>query len=233
MSVVRVIKNKDYTAMANYHLKEKEMSLKAIGLLSIMLSLPENWDYSVGGLSAIRKESRNTINEILKELEKFGYLNRTRIRDEKGKIVEVEYTIYESPYLKNQDMDNRDMENQDMDFKAQLNTNIINNLNNKELNNNKEIYKESWECDEYVKHLTKALIEYLNEKVNRAFKSNNPKTTSLVRARLRDGFKETDFINVIETKSEEWLDTEMEKYLRPDTLFGTKFENYVNQRRKR
>lgn len=233
MSVVRVIKNKDYTAMANYHLKEKGMSLKAIGLLSIMLSLPENWDYSVSGLSAIRKESRNTINEILKELEKFGYLNRTRIRDEKGKIVEVEYTIYESPYLKNQDMDNRDMENQDMDFKAQLNTNIINNLNNKELNNNKEIYKESWECDEYVKHLTKALIEYLNEKVNRAFKPNNPKTESLVRARLRDGFKETDFINVIETKCEEWLDTEMEKYLRPDTLFGTKFENYVNQRRRK
>lgn len=111
-----------------------------------------------------------------------------------------------------------------------INNNILNTNNNR---NNKEIYKESWECDEYVKHLTKALIEYLNEKVNRAFKPNNPKTESLVRARLRDGFKETDFINVIETKSEEWLDTEMEKYLRPDTLFGTKFENYVNQRRRK
>jgi hypothetical protein len=120
------------------------MSLKAIGLLSIMLSLPENWDYSVSGLSEIRKESRNTINEILKELERFGYLNRTRIRDEKGKIVEVEYTIYESPYLKNQDMDYQDMENQDIDFKAQLNTNKVNTNISKYLNNKKEIYKEKF-----------------------------------------------------------------------------------------
>lgn len=233
MSVVRVIKNKDYTAMANYHLKEKGMSLKAIGLLSIMLSLPENWDYSVSGLSAIRKESYDTIRAILKELEDYGYLNRTQIKNDKGKFVDVEYTIYEKPLPKNPITEKPITENPLTENYAQLNTNIINNLNNKELNNNKEIYKESWECDEYVKHLTKALIEYLNEKVNRAFKPNNPKTESLVRARLRDGFKETDFINVIETKSEEWLDTEMEKYLRPDTLFGTKFENYVNQRRKR
>lgn len=161
MSVVRVVKNKDYTAMANYHLKEKDMSLKAIGLLSIMLSLPENWDYSVSGLSEIRKESRNTINEILKELERFGYLNRTRIRDEKGKIVEVEYTIYESPYLKNQDMDYQDMENQDIDFLAQLNTNKVNTNISKYLNNKKEIYKEK-----FKKPTLEEIVAYCKERNN-------------------------------------------------------------------
>ena len=138
MAIVRVVKDKNFITMGKYHLKEKDMSLKAIGLLSIMLSLPENWDYSVNGLSSIRKESKNTINEILKELETFGYLNRTRIRDEKGKIIEVEYTIFESPYPKNQDM-----ENQDMDFRPQLNNNKYNNNIIEEINNKKEIYKES------------------------------------------------------------------------------------------
>ena len=136
MSVVRVIKNKDYTAMGNYHLKEKEMSLKAIGLLSIMLSLPDNWDYSVSGLTSIRKESYDTIRAILKELEEFGYLNRTQIKNEKGKFIDVEYTIYEKPIPKNPITENPLTENY-----RQLNTNIINNLNNKEKNIKKERFK--------------------------------------------------------------------------------------------
>lgn len=162
MTVVRVVKSKNYTSMGNFHLREKEMSLKAKGLLSVMLSLPEDWDYSVSGLATINKESRNTINEILNELEKFGYLNRTRVRDEKGKILEVEYTIFESPYLKNQDMDNRDMENQDMDFKAQLNTNINKYLNNKVLNNKEKNIKK----ERFKKPTLEEVVAYCKERNN-------------------------------------------------------------------
>lgn len=99
--------------------------------------------------------------------------------------------------------------------------------------NNKEIYKESWDCDEYVNNLTEAVIDYLNEKTERNYKTKNQKTRTLVKARLRDGFTELDFLNVIDTKCKDWLDTDMEKYLRPETLFGTKFENYVNERKRK
>ena len=73
MSVVRINKNKNYTVMSNYHLRDKNMSLKAIGLLSKMLSLPDDWDYSISGLVSICKENETAIKNTLKELEKFGY----------------------------------------------------------------------------------------------------------------------------------------------------------------
>ena len=132
MAVFRVHKNKNYITMGKHHLKQKDMSLKAIGLLSIMLSLPEDWNYSVAGLKAIRSESKNTINAILQELEKFGYLVRTQIRNQNGIITGYNYDIYEEPYPKNPDMENPDMENPDMDNWYQLNNK---ELNTKELNN--------------------------------------------------------------------------------------------------
>lgn len=107
--------------------------------------------------------------------------------------------------------------------------NNINTNNNKE----KEIYKESWDCDAYVKNVADAEIGYLNELTGRNYRVDNPKSISLIRARLKEGFKVIDIMRVIETKCDEWLDTDMEKYLRPETLFGSKFENYVNQRRRK
>ena len=134
MAVFRVHKNKNYITMGKHHLKQKDMSLKAIGLLSIMLSLPEDWNYSVAGLTAIRSESKNTINAILQELEKFGYLVRTQIRNQNGTITGYNYDIYEEPYPKNPDMENPYLENPDLDNWYQLNNK---ELNTKELNNKK------------------------------------------------------------------------------------------------
>ena len=115
MSVFRVNKNKDYVVMSKYHLKEKNMSLKAKGLLSEMLSLPDDWDYSVVGLSEINQESCNCINSILNELEEFGYLKRTR-NYVNGKISNWIYDIYEKPlYLKNLDIENEDIGNVDIE----------------------------------------------------------------------------------------------------------------------
>ena len=119
MAVVRVEKNTNYTTMCNEHLKDMNLSLKAKGLLSIMLSLPDEWHYSVKGLKAICKESINTINGILQELEENGYLLRNRIYCN-GKISEWEYVIFESKekkklYLENLDIKNEDIENQDIE----------------------------------------------------------------------------------------------------------------------
>ncbi len=97
MAVFRIEKTKDYTVMANHHLRNKSLSLKAKGLLSLMLSLPEDWDYTTKGLSTICKDGVDSICSTVKELEKAGYVKRRRIRDAHGRLTEVEYTILEQP----------------------------------------------------------------------------------------------------------------------------------------
>ena len=97
MSVCRVVKTRDFTIMSNHHLKNKNLSLKAKGLLSYMLSLPEDWNYTIGGLTVVCMEGRDAIREAVKELERQGYVVRTRVRDEQGRLRNAEYTIYEVP----------------------------------------------------------------------------------------------------------------------------------------
>lgn len=97
MAVFRVEKTKDFTIMSNHHLRNVALSLKAKGLLSLMLSLPENWDYTTKGLARICKDGVDSIGAAIKELEKHGYLTRQRIRDSHGRLGDIEYTIHEQP----------------------------------------------------------------------------------------------------------------------------------------
>ena len=98
MAVFRIEKTRDYTVMSNHHLRNAGLSLKSKGLLSMMLSLPEDWNYTTRGLAKICKEGTDSIGSALKELEHAGYIVRNRLRDSKGKIVDVEYVIYETPH---------------------------------------------------------------------------------------------------------------------------------------
>ena len=98
MAVFRVEKNHNYTVMSNYHLRDSGLTLKSIGLLSKMLSLTDEWDYTTRGLAAICKEGVDAIGAALKELELHGYLVRRQLRDSRGRITDTEYTIYESPH---------------------------------------------------------------------------------------------------------------------------------------
>ena len=98
MPVFRVEKNKGYTVMSNHHLRNHALSLKAKGLLSQMLSLPEDWDYTLQGLAQINKESIDAIREAVRELERAGYIERSRERDERGCLRGTVYTIYEQPH---------------------------------------------------------------------------------------------------------------------------------------
>ena len=97
MAVFRVERNTGYTVMSNHHLRNKELSLKAKGLLSQMLSLPEDWDYTLAGLSYINREKIDAIREAVRELERAGYIQRSRERDEKGRLRGTDYIIYEQP----------------------------------------------------------------------------------------------------------------------------------------
>ena len=97
MAVFRIEKARDYTVMSNYHLREMLLSLKAKGLLSLMLSLPENWDYTMKGLARICKDGIDSISGGIRELEAHGYLVRARVRNENGQLGSIEYTILEQP----------------------------------------------------------------------------------------------------------------------------------------
>lgn len=135
MAVYRVNKNRSYTVMANFHLRDKNLSLKAVGLLSKMLSFNDGWKFSTRGLSAICKEGPDAILSALKELEKHGYLVRHRQRDDKGRMSSMVFEIYEepqpdlphtdNPHMENPDVDNPDMDKPHEENPSQINTNQV------------------------------------------------------------------------------------------------------------
>ena len=114
MAVFRIERTRDYTVMSNHHLRNANLSLKAKGLLSMMLSLPEDWNYTTRGLAKICKEGVDAIGAALRELEAAGYIVRHKLRDRQGRISDTEYVIYEQPQLRKPDTDSPDTENPDM-----------------------------------------------------------------------------------------------------------------------
>lgn len=139
MSVIRIHKTKNFTVMSNYHFKERKMSLKAKGLLSLMLSLPDDWDYNVSGLVKLSKDGKDSVMSALQELEKFGYLSRQQLYNEKGQFNGVEYNIFEEPQQGNTIAEKPISENpisskQDAENRRQLNTNQLKTKNNKDIN---------------------------------------------------------------------------------------------------
>ena len=120
MGVFKIEKNRNYTIMSNHHLRDKLLSYKAKGLLSFMLSLPEDWDYSINGLVKVSKEGKKAIRAMLEELEENHYLIRKRIQLQNGQF-DYEYHIYEMPYNQKGETDEGNTEED-----TQINTNIIN-----------------------------------------------------------------------------------------------------------
>jgi uncharacterized phage protein (TIGR02220 family) len=246
MTVMRVNKTNNYTVMSNCHLRDTRLSLKAVGLLSKILSLPDNWDYSIRGLVAICKENETAVKNALKELKEFGYLKVTKLmpdQTESGRIEWI-YDIYEQPQTsqngehqkeEKQQVENLSIEHQYIENRVQLNTK---ESNTEELNtdvlNTKDIY-----IGEVPEELHNApaeripyqeIIDYLNLKTNKHFRPNISKTRSVIKSRWKEGFRESDFKYVIDVKCSQWLnDSQMSKYLRPETLFGNKFESYLNE----
>jgi hypothetical protein len=150
MSIIRVNKTKNFTVMSNFHFKEKRMSLKSKGLLSLMLSLPEDWNYSLAGLVSLSKDGKDSVMAALAELEKFGYLTRTRTTNSKGQFSGVEYDIYEQPQeqkpvAEKQSEEKQNAEKSNSGKPPLLNTKFIKNVSNKSIKelNTKEIEMEA------------------------------------------------------------------------------------------
>ena len=188
MATFRVNKTSDYTVISNYHLREKGMSLKAKGLLTLMLSLPENWDYSISGLASICAENETAIKTGLNELKKFGYLRISKIFPNKkrgNKKIEYVYEIFEKPLkedkrqkeqkteeqtlesqvVENQGVENLSLESQAVENQGQLNTKELNTnkLNTKEVSTKEYTYVKnefSRVCEEIKNNWIKIAHEY-------------------------------------------------------------------------
>lgn len=254
MAIFRVNKNKNYTVMSNYHLKDANMSFKAKGLLSMMLSLPDDWDYSIKGIISISKENKASIQSTLKELEENKYLKRTKKQNEKGQFGYI-YDIYEKPWVGKPCIENPVTDYPCTDYPCtdnmpQINTNIQNTK--KQNTNNILSCKVSnvEENNDKVKTETyKEIIDYMNT-VNEhqsfnvkqifSYRYNSKDTKSHINARLREGYTINDFKDVIWWGYRKFVEFEFKtqngessvKYFRPSTLFSEKhFEEYLNEYR--
>ena len=294
MSILKKRVNSDFTCVHNAFIRDRSLSIAAKGLLLVMLSLPENWNFSISGLQSIVPDGKDKVSSTLKILEKMGYLRRTRVTNDKGVVTDWEYCFSDEPVFR----DDEDDENgsavpssspqsgkPDVEEKKEDNpqsgfpyvgesdvgdpqvetTDAYKILNNKILKNQvriNEMCAEGAECVadaapsaetavevscadkdgvETVKDessrpekktanaaLFSEIICYLNEKAGTHYRPNGEATRRLISARLNEGFVFEDFKVVIERKCSEWLGTDMAMYLRPQTLFGTKFEGYLN-----
>ena len=227
MPVIRANRNENYTVMSNVHLKDKRMTLKAKGLLSVVLSLPPDWDYSFAGLVAICKESETAMKSAIKELKEFGYLTITKERDEKGHFdyvyvfnenPQTDLPVVENPVVENPPTDNPMVENV-----RQLNTK---ELNTKELNTKIDIVPEQEQ--EPIPYAE--IITYFNEVAGTHYLLRGKEIKKFIKARWNDGFRLEDFKTVLDKKTAQWKnDAKMSKYLRFETLFSNKFESYLNE----
>ncbi len=169
MSVFKIEKNQNYIVMSNHHLRDRNLSYKAKGLLSFMLSLPDDWDYSLAGLCSISKESRDGIRSILKELQEYHYVEIEKVRGNKG-YFEYNYLIYEIPHFidleneqNNPDTENPHLDTPNVEMPTQINTNKINTK--KQIDKDDKTKISSFFVLEGHNKLTLELIErgYINE----------------------------------------------------------------------
>ena len=228
MAIIRVQHTKDYTVMANFHLRDRNLSLKAKGVMSFMLSLPDTWDFSMEGLAICSKDGVDSVRSALKELEDSGYLVRSRARDEKGKVGKAIYDLYEKPALEKPILENPIQEKPILDKpilekQAQINTNEI---NTNELNTKIDIVPE--QKQEPIPYAE--IITYFNKVAGTHYLLRGKEIKKFIKARWNDGFRLEDFKTVLDKKAGQWKnDAKMSKYLRFETLFSNKFESYLNE----
>lgn len=228
MSVFRVHKTKDFTVLSNYHLKDKGLSLQAKGLLSVMLSLPDDWKYSISGLAAISKEGKKAIKSALDELKEHGYLVVTKHAPKAGdRYISYEYDVFERP------VSTKPQVGQAYPSVGLLGEPLLDGtlLNTQEHMTNNKKDSMSGNSDESFEGDLKAIVDHLNAKVGSRYTTKNKQLRGYVHARLEEGFTVDDFFTVIDTKAAKWRDDpKMRDYLRPSTLFApSHFEEYLNE----
>ena len=198
---------KGYTVVPQSITRKSGLSLKAMGLLTLLLSLPDGWEFSVKGVMSIVPDGKESIRTGISELEEKGFLTRVQTRGEDGRMGSADWVVTDAPMS----------ENPTSVTKPQL--------NNQEVSNQEEM-------DLSFSLRSKDIVEHLNEVTGSSFRASSQKTVRLLRARLNEGYEVDDFKAVIDVKAREWKDDpKMSRYLRPETLFGTKFEGSLQEAR--
>tara|TARA_R110002050_G_scaffold179539_1_gene312913 strand:+ start:1881 stop:2516 length:636 start_codon:yes stop_codon:yes gene_type:complete len=211
MNIKRIQKSKNYSIISNEILKRKDLSLKAKGLISLILSLPDNWELTVNGLVAIVKESKNTIYSILKELNKFGYVERNRITNRSGQVLKWELLVYEKPHTKKPEPKNPDVENC-----TQISTN-----NKISTNLNKIYWKDELLELNYPEQMKNDFIEFWEESTKSGkTKQSLQKTWSTAR-RMKTWAKNDKMWNNNKTSK---IDAQIDSYVGALNLLEQKFK---------
>ena len=232
MSNIKRVKKRGFTITDNKLIKDERLSWKARGIFQYLWAMPSDWNFYVDEVAKHSKDGIKALKSGLSELEKYGYLKRTMLRDEKGLFGEMSWKLSDTGVFtvstKNGPTDNTvDTKNGPTDNGTLLNKNNTNKKETLNKKNTKDILSSSHSTASHE------IVNYLNSKIGTHYRATTRKTQSLIKARMNEGFTVNDFKTVIDNKVAEWSkDERMSKYLRPETLFGTKFESYLNQQNK-
>lgn len=223
---IRIHKTENFTVMSNHHLRDKGLSWKARGLLSVMLSLPDGWEYTIDGLAALSiRDGRHAVMTGLRELEQASYIKRGRERAADGRLRGTLYDVYEVPF-DSADSEKKDVKRLEIQPKLDLPKLDLPKLENHTLDFNKEeINKEEINKDLNL-FIYNALFA-LNRRLNTNFRAAKNAVKALTQL-FESGYTLEQVQTVIDRKADEWQSTPMAVYLRPETLFGDKFDSYLN-----
>ena len=212
MNIKRIQKSKNYSIISNEILRRKDLSLKAKGLMSLILSLPDSWDLTVNGLVEIIKESKNTVYSILKELNGFGYVERNRITDSTGKVIKWELLIYESPHTKKPQLKKPDVENcTQIITDTKINTNL-----------NKIYWIDEIQELNYPKEMKEDFIDYWSEESKTGKTRQSMQKTWNTERRLKTWAKNDKNWNKTKTSK---IDAQIDSYVGALNLLDKQYEN--------
>ena len=211
MNIKRIHKSKNYSIISNEILRRKDLSLKAKGLMSLILSLPDSWDLTVNGLVEIIKESKNTVYSILKELNGFGYVERNRITDSTGKVVKWELIVYEQPHTKKPQLKKPDVENcTQISTDNKINTNL-----------NKIYWIDEIKELNYPKEMKEDFIDYWSEESKTGKTRQSMQKTWNTERRLKTWAKNDNKWNNKKTSK---IDAQIDSYVGALNLLEKKYE---------
>jgi len=212
MNIKRIQKSKNYSIISNEILRRKDLSLKAKGLMSLILSLPDSWELTVNGLVAIVKESKNTIYSVLKELNGFGYVERNRVTNLSGKVVKWELLVYEEPLTKKPQLKKPDVENcTQISTDTKITTNI-----------NKIYWIDEIKDLNYPKEMKEDFIEYWSEESKTGKTRQSMQKTWNTERRLKTWSKNDNKWNNKKTSK---IDAQIDSYVGALNLLEKKYEN--------
>lgn len=238
--IFRVQKTENYVVLDKGFINDCKLSLQAKGLLTVMLALPNDWQFYEVDLIKRSTNGRDAVRAVIKELQAAGYIIKEQGRKDGGKFSRPDFVVHERPVTMSPPSPDNPAtdkpatgkpatENPTLLSNNLLSNNLLSNKDTKELKDNVADAPPAPKA-EAPDLPFKDVIEYLNLAAGTSYRPSSKKTQSLIKARISDGFGVEDFKKVVDIKTKAWArDKQMAVYLRPETLFGTKFESYLNE----